>query len=80
MFAGISMWQLLIVLAIVIMIFGTKKLRSMGGDLGDAVKGFKNAMNDAPSEDEQKSLAKEKKEDLAQPDAQFKETKDQDKS
>ena len=42
--SGISIWQLLIVLAIVVMIFGTKKLRNMGGDLGSAVKGFKNAM------------------------------------
>ena len=38
---GISIWQLLIVLAIVALIFGTKKLRGVGGDLGDAVKGFK---------------------------------------
>lgn len=44
--AGISIWQLLIVLAIVVMLFGTKKLRSLGGDLGSAVKGFKNAMDD----------------------------------
>jgi len=43
---GISIWQLLIVLVIVIAIFGTKKLRGMGGDLGTAVKGFKNAVKD----------------------------------
>lgn len=43
-FGGISVWQLLIVLAIVVMVFGTKKLRNMGGDLGSAIKGFKNAM------------------------------------
>ncbi|OED40857.1 preprotein translocase subunit TatA [Endozoicomonas sp. (ex Bugula neritina AB1)] len=42
---GISMWQLLIILLIVVMLFGTKKLRNMGGDLGSAVKGFKKAMN-----------------------------------
>ena len=41
---GISIWQLLIVLAIVIMLFGTKRLRNMGGDLGAAIKGFKNSM------------------------------------
>ena len=46
MLGGISIWQLLIILAIVIMIFGTKKLRNMGGDLGGAVRGFKNAMNE----------------------------------
>ena len=43
---GISIWQLLIVLAIVALIFGTKKLKGMGGDLGDAVKGFKKALGD----------------------------------
>ncbi|NNJ90113.1 MAG: Sec-independent protein translocase subunit TatA [Gammaproteobacteria bacterium] len=44
---GISIWQLLIVLAIVILLFGTKKLKNIGSDLGGAVKGFKGAMNDA---------------------------------
>lgn len=44
MLSNISPWQLLIVLAIVIMIFGTKKLRNLGSDLGSAVKGFKNAV------------------------------------
>lgn len=43
---GISIWQLLIIFAIIILLFGTKKLRSLGGDLGSAVKGFKNAVKD----------------------------------
>jgi sec-independent protein translocase protein TatA len=43
---GISVWQLLIILAIVIMLFGTKRLRTLGGDLGSAVKGFKKSMSD----------------------------------
>ncbi len=43
---GISIWQLLIILVIVALIFGTKKLRGIGGDLGGAVKGFKKAIND----------------------------------
>ncbi|OOE88829.1 Sec-independent protein translocase subunit TatA [Salinivibrio sharmensis] len=43
---GISIWQLLIIAVIVVLLFGTKKLRNMGGDLGSAVKGFKKAMND----------------------------------
>ncbi|MBX2846953.1 MAG: Sec-independent protein translocase subunit TatA [Acidiferrobacterales bacterium] len=43
---GISIWQLLIVLVIVALIFGTKKLRNIGGDLGGAVKGFKKALDD----------------------------------
>ncbi|WP_097462160.1 Sec-independent protein translocase subunit TatA [Mangrovitalea sediminis] len=41
---GISIWQLLIILAIVVMLFGTRKLRNIGSDLGGAVKGFKEAM------------------------------------
>jgi sec-independent protein translocase protein TatA len=47
-----SIWHWLIVLVIVIMVFGTKKLRNLGGDLGGAVKGFKDGMKDgsAPAE------------------------------
>lgn len=45
MLSGISIWQLLIILAIVIVIFGTKKLRGLGGDLGGAIRNFKTAMN-----------------------------------
>ncbi len=52
-FGGISIWQLLIVLVIVVMLFGTKKLRNLGGDLGGAIKGFKKAMN---TEEEPKKL------------------------
>ncbi|MCW8833782.1 MAG: Sec-independent protein translocase subunit TatA [Colwellia sp.] len=43
---GISIWQLLIIAVIVVLLFGTKKLRNLGGDLGSAVKGFKNAIGD----------------------------------
>jgi|TARA_B110000881_G_C18363114_1_gene407398 sec-independent protein translocase protein TatA len=43
---GIGIWQLLIVAVIVVLLFGTKKLRNMGGDLGSAIKGFKNAISD----------------------------------
>jgi sec-independent protein translocase protein TatA len=49
-----SIWHWLIVLLIVVMVFGTKKLRNMGSDLGGAVKGFKDGMKDgtvAPTED-----------------------------
>jgi sec-independent protein translocase protein TatA len=42
---GISVWQLLIILAIVVMLFGTKRLRTMGSDLGAAVKGFRTSVN-----------------------------------
>ena len=47
---GISIWQLLIVLGIVILLFGTKKLRNLGGDLGSAVKSFKGAMKEGAEE------------------------------
>jgi len=47
MFSGISWPQLLIVLVIVLAIFGTKRFRTLGSDLGNAVKGFKSAMNEA---------------------------------
>jgi len=50
---GISIWQLLIVLVIVALIFGTKKLRGVGGDLGGAVKGFKKALNDDAKKDDE---------------------------
>jgi sec-independent protein translocase protein TatA len=41
-----SIWHWLIVLLIVVMVFGTKKLKNMGSDLGSAVKGFKDGMRD----------------------------------
>ncbi len=43
---GISITQLLIILAIVLLLFGTKRLRNLGSDLGGAIKGFKNAVKD----------------------------------
>ena len=48
-FGGISIWQLLIILIIVLMVFGTKKLRNMGGDLGTAIKGFKKSVKEEPA-------------------------------
>ena len=51
---GISIWQLLIVLLIVVMVFGTKKLKGLGSDLGGAVKGFRNSMSDVEKEDTKK--------------------------
>ncbi|POP42629.1 Sec-independent protein translocase protein TatA [Superficieibacter electus] len=49
---GISIWQLLIIVVIVVLLFGTKKLSSLGSDLGSSIKGFKKAMSD---EDEKKT-------------------------
>jgi len=43
---GISIWQLVIILAIVLVLFGAKRLRGVGSDLGGALKGFKQAMSD----------------------------------
>ncbi|MGR5235894.1 Sec-independent protein translocase subunit TatA [Vibrio alfacsensis] len=51
---GISVWQLLIIAVIVVLLFGTKKLRGIGGDLGGAVKGFKKAMSDDDSANKEK--------------------------
>ena len=63
---GISLWQLLIILVIVVLIFGTKKLSSMGSDLGGAVKGFRKAMGDADKDDDTAQIDK--------PDAEFSES------
>jgi sec-independent protein translocase protein TatA len=50
---GISMWQLLILLLIVVLVFGTKRLRNMGSDLGAAVKGFRKGMEEEKAEKEE---------------------------
>ncbi|HJO12312.1 MAG: Sec-independent protein translocase subunit TatA [Gammaproteobacteria bacterium] len=50
---GIGIWQLLIILLIVVMIFGTKRLRNLGSDLGGALKGFKTAMKDEEADKDQ---------------------------
>ena len=63
---GIGIWQLLIVLAIVVLLFGTKKLRGIGSDLGGALKGFKSAMSEGEDQEkkkEQERLAQEKAEE-----------------
>ncbi len=49
---GISIWQLLIILAIVLVLFGAKRLRNLGTDLGASVKGFREAMKEGDKEDE----------------------------
>ena len=43
---GLHIWHLLIILVIVLLLFGTKRLKTLGGDLGDTIKGFKKAMTD----------------------------------
>lgn len=53
---GISIWQLLIILVIVLLLFGTKKLRGLGSDLGGAIKGFKQSVADKDAETENASI------------------------
>jgi len=58
--SGISIWQLLIILAIVAMLFGTKRLRNIGSDLGGAIAGFKNSLSN--KNDETQTLSPHDKE------------------
>ncbi len=51
---GISVWQLLIILAIVLVLFGAKRIRNLGGDLGEAVKGFRSAVKEETEENGEK--------------------------
>jgi sec-independent protein translocase protein TatA len=61
---GISIWQLLIILAIVLLLFGAKRLKNIGGDLGSAIKGFKNAVKDNADDDKKKNKDKNIKEQI----------------
>jgi sec-independent protein translocase protein TatA len=56
--------MLLVILAIALVIFGTKRLRTIGSDLGSAVKGFKQAMNDGESEEKVRQLKQDKDADF----------------
>ena len=49
---GLSVWQWLIVLIVIILVFGTKKLKNLGSDLGGAVKGFKEGLKEGKSGDQ----------------------------
>ncbi|MCW8877971.1 MAG: Sec-independent protein translocase subunit TatA [Kangiellaceae bacterium] len=53
---GPSIWQLLIVLVIVVLLFGTKRLKNIGSDLGGALKGFKKAVNDGEKDTKKESI------------------------
>ena len=53
---GISVWQLLIILAIVLVLFGAKRLKNVGSDLGGAIKGFKQSMREGEDEGAKKNL------------------------
>ena len=56
-FGGISIWSLLLILGIVILLFGTKKLRNVGGDLGSAIKNFKKSVKEEETVDEKSDNA-----------------------
>jgi sec-independent protein translocase protein TatA len=56
---GISVWQLLIVLVIVLLLFGTKRIKNIGGDVGSAIKNFRGAMREG--EEAQRGEGEEKK-------------------
>lgn len=62
-----SIWHWLIVLLIVVMVFGTKKLKNIGGDLGGAVKGFKDGMRDGTSSADDKAAPAAQVASTAQP-------------
>lgn len=80
---GIGIWQLVIILVIVMLLFGTKKLKNLGSDLGGALKGFKNAMSD---EEKKEKEEEERKEQLSQErtgdtfDVEAEKVKDEEKS
>lgn len=63
-FGGIGVWQLLIILVIVLLLFGTKRLKNIGSDLGGALKGFKGAMNESEKEAEKEKLVEDESESV----------------
>ncbi len=78
MFSNVGPVQLLIVLVIVLAIFGTKRLRTLGSDLGTAVKGFRSAMSDADKTAEQ--ISESSKEDADFENTPAEETRNENKS
>jgi sec-independent protein translocase protein TatA len=73
---GLHLWHLLIILVIVVLIFGTKRLKSIGGDLGGAIKGFKKAVNN----DDDNADGVQRRLEGDDDDAEFPEQKKKDKS
>ncbi|MDH5355314.1 MAG: twin-arginine translocase TatA/TatE family subunit [Gammaproteobacteria bacterium] len=73
-FGGISIWSLLLILGIVILLFGTKKLRNVGGDLGSAIKNFKKSVKD------EQQVAEDKSEDAGSHVIEGKATEEKDKA
>ncbi|MBU2114164.1 MAG: Sec-independent protein translocase subunit TatA [Gammaproteobacteria bacterium] len=69
MLGNISIWQLLIVLAIIVLLFGTKKLRGIGSDLGSAVRGFRSSIKDDEAEQQPDTTPNAQLSDQAKADA-----------
>ncbi|WP_166211258.1 Sec-independent protein translocase subunit TatA [Cognatiluteimonas telluris] len=63
---GLSLWHWLIVLVIVVLVFGTKRLKNVGQDLGEAVKGFKKGMNE---HDQEKLADQTRRDEIAREEA-----------
>lgn len=63
-FGGIGVWQLLIILVIVLLLFGTKRLKNIGSDLGNAIKGFKGAVSDGQKDEEKAKLEQDVEESV----------------
>ena len=80
--SGISVWQLLIVLLIVVLIFGTKRIKNIGGDLGGAIKSFRKGMTEADKAGDELSEIEQEFTDASSEDASegSTNTKDQDNS
>ena len=74
------MWQLLIILLIVLLIFGTKRLKSVGGDLGAGLKSFRKAIVNDDETDSTSSGDESRQLEAGEPDAEFAEQKDKSKS
>ena len=77
---GPSIWQLLIVLVIVVLLFGTKRLKNIGSDLGGALKGFKKAVNDGEKESEQKESIEKDNANVVEGEVVKEESQDKDKA
>lgn len=71
---GISPWQLLILLLIVVLVFGTKRLRNIGSDLGSAVKGFRKGLEDESEDKEPEKITAEENKSAAPQSKEEKET------
>ena len=64
MFGKFGIWELIIILVIILLLFGTKKLRNVGGDLGAAMKNFKKAVTDGDKQEEEKPAVEQKDADF----------------